>query len=421
MGFGKSSAALCLTCLLGFAVGAMASEEPPDASALAVRRIVDAIRSGRDRAQREEAVASLQAMGNSAYPGLRALLKDKNHYARLDGLLGVNSLGIGAAPMINDVIPLLYDEDAVVLSQAVPAVGNFREGSEPAVPRLIELLDVRGTRIDGFIRSSAFMALGRIGRPAKRAVPRLLQELDDPVRLGTREIAIRVLGMLGPDAAEAVPQLAKMLETPLDAMPCPQSDADAMRRCKQWKRSGARNGRWEKFLREVLLQIGTPFAVSRAGDVLGEQFKEVAKEAKLDGVIVRGWFGRNSLVEEPMVARADSFQDLKRILLLHSRSPIPPMEVDFSKESLVAIFFGRDGAMVDMKLESVSEDPSTVTITTSHMDSDAIQVPGDAKFFFIALPRTRKTVVIKRRWTQAMSSSPGPHEIVAGELAYQGK
>jgi HEAT repeats len=77
----------------------------------------------------------------------------------------------------------------------------------PAVPALVNLLDGP----DAGLRSEAVVALARIGPEAQPAVPRLIALVENDPDEAVRKNAVRALGQIGPGAAPAVPVLVEQL------------------------------------------------------------------------------------------------------------------------------------------------------------------------------------------------------------------
>jgi HEAT repeat protein len=89
----------------------------------------------------------------------------------------------------------------------VSYLGELREGAEPLVPTLIELLHDADPRV----RSDAADILGSIGPGSRPAVPALVERLREDSDPRVRAQAALALGALGPDAQEAVPALTEAL------------------------------------------------------------------------------------------------------------------------------------------------------------------------------------------------------------------
>jgi HEAT repeat protein len=93
--------------------------------------------------------------------------------------------------------------------EAANAIAAFGADAEPAVPRLVELLNDRSREYRWLIAGNA---LGPIAKNAKSAVPAMIRLLEEK-RAYDPILVIEVLGNVGPKAKDAVPCLQKELKS----------------------------------------------------------------------------------------------------------------------------------------------------------------------------------------------------------------
>ncbi|MDR4464750.1 MAG: HEAT repeat domain-containing protein [Nitrospira sp.] len=168
------------------------------------------------KAVREEAAASLGAMGDPAIP---LLLNALHHDEWIVRLHAVESLGKTRSPQaVEPLLSVLFnDTDSAVREDAVRALGEI--GDSRSVEYLLTAMREPG------LRTVAIEALGKIGDT--RAVPRLIECISGAVRpeitqtvggcgdqwteeLVAQGAAVRALGDIGDD--QAIPSLVAALE-----------------------------------------------------------------------------------------------------------------------------------------------------------------------------------------------------------------
>jgi len=108
------------------------------------------------------AAVSLASIGPVALPALVGALTNGSPVARYHALIGLNHLGVDAAPALPVVMNYIEDtnqyQGAHVSHQAIFAVGSMGERASMAVPRLSALL----TNADSEVRIFATQSLHRI-------------------------------------------------------------------------------------------------------------------------------------------------------------------------------------------------------------------------------------------------------------------
>jgi len=168
------------------------------------------------KAVREEAAATLAAIGDSAIPSLVNALQHEEWLVRLHA---VEALGKTRSPQaVEPLLAVLFnDQDSAVREDAVRALGEI--GDPQSVDYLLTAMREPG------LRTVAIGALGKIGDT--RAVPRLMEliteaalpEMTQPVgscggqwteELVAQGAAVRALGDIGDD--QAIPSLVAALE-----------------------------------------------------------------------------------------------------------------------------------------------------------------------------------------------------------------
>jgi HEAT repeat protein len=187
-----------------------------------------------DPSARLRALKKLEQLGGGAAPAVPALiagLSDRDAEVRREIAEVLYRIGAPAHLAVPALLANLNDPDkgvraaaAWALSVAKPdpklampaLIANLRAGperrclvavnalaalGEPAVPPLIELLNVK----DEPLRARAASALGEIGPPARGAIPALIELLRLPDR-ETRENVATALAGIGPEAVEPLTQ-----------------------------------------------------------------------------------------------------------------------------------------------------------------------------------------------------------------------
>jgi len=140
-----------------------------------------------DDDKRTTAMESLQALGQSAVPGLLVALKRPEEQVRLGAAEVLRE--IASPDSVDGLIGALGDQSSLVRQAAVEALGRIAD--RRAAPHLIQLYD---REEDPQVRYECLTSLGRIGEPA--AVDLLLRESgsSDPY---TRMWAVDALCTMG--------------------------------------------------------------------------------------------------------------------------------------------------------------------------------------------------------------------------------
>ncbi|MBN9522643.1 HEAT repeat domain-containing protein [bacterium] len=184
----------------------------PEAAAYVVPALVEALA---DPEVRRTAFTCLRLIGRPAGAAAPALVKELHGPKPVDRLSATSALGrIGPAaePAVPRLVQMLNDpgEDRGVRGEVIAALGTLRTDSPDAVAALIRIVNDSSP----VFRPEAAEALGRIGPPAKRAVPDLIRTLSDAELTRLRRQAAFALGEMGPDAGAAVPALRAALADP---------------------------------------------------------------------------------------------------------------------------------------------------------------------------------------------------------------
>lgn len=115
-------------------------------------------------------------------PLLKRGLKDGRQSVRRTSAAQLIDFGVDALPLLKDLIGLLKEGNNDVAWFAAEALGNLGGVAEPAVPALIESLNVGADSDYLQLRVYAAEALGKIGPPAKAALPALQMAAKDSHR-----------------------------------------------------------------------------------------------------------------------------------------------------------------------------------------------------------------------------------------------
>ncbi len=178
--------------------------------------------------------------GEEDLPALRQKLRSPDATVRAETVGDLGSLGLKAAPALQEVVELLTDPSAMVRTEAAAAVLRIRERDSRALRVLSESLSsenvvVRrhGARAVGFagqagaplaeplgkllrdpdvlVRRAALEAIATLGPAAAATASHLVPLLEDPQ---TTVDAADALGRIGPSAQDALGSLAKLLASP---------------------------------------------------------------------------------------------------------------------------------------------------------------------------------------------------------------
>ncbi len=137
----------------------------------------------------------------SVIPVLAEAMKDKNPKVGTEARKGLTSAGAAALPAL---ISLVNEEDTLLRTQAMRALGAIRPPAKTAVPRLIQALHDNDAQV---VRAAAD-ALRGIGPDAKAALPALLEALQrhlkdsDP---GTRDSTAFAITSIDPATQKLFP------------------------------------------------------------------------------------------------------------------------------------------------------------------------------------------------------------------------
>lgn len=139
-----------------------------------------------------------------------AMARDPKTYRAAFSMLDYVLERIPAAPP-PAILAALHDPSISFRAAAVTAIGGFRVGIDPIIPRLFQLLRLD----DAELRFATSLTVNRV-RPSPKAIPILIQGLSDrssDVRAG----AALMLARIGPSATAAIPSLLEVLKEPLTA------------------------------------------------------------------------------------------------------------------------------------------------------------------------------------------------------------
>jgi len=196
-----------------------------DADAARVKVLLKQLRNSRTK---DAAVAELAKMGTPAVEGIVAAVLDKSTglYATQAQTLLV-AMGPGA---IKDIIPLLTRREASIRKLALKTLGDFGPAAEPAVSKLVKILDAPDPTAQMGLRRYAAAALGSIGPAAAPGVHALAQSLEDREDFHgfLRMACVLALGKIGPAAKDAAVDLAKVLANDRYKAECRQAAARAL-------------------------------------------------------------------------------------------------------------------------------------------------------------------------------------------------
>ena len=142
----------------------------------------------------------------------RAGLSSKGELVRMSAAIGLGVRGKAASEAIPDLIIALQDDSPQVASGAAWAIGGILSAQpcsnspfqSQAVTALLEALE----HDDDSVRRNAAYAFSQMKGASQPAIPRLTELLDDD---HMAYMAARALGEIGPTAKGAVPKIAPLL------------------------------------------------------------------------------------------------------------------------------------------------------------------------------------------------------------------
>ncbi len=185
--------------------------------------------STRERQLRYSACRVLKDFGPDASAAIPALIRtlqqliekndDSDEGCGIIKTLGEVTKGSTKTPEVVEVVArCLKSKNAVVLSEAVSALGKLGPAAAPAVPELIRLLReaIASERLD--LALEVATALGQIEptNPDAREIIPLVVEILESKRKDLHISTATVAGLFGPAAAGAVPGLIAMLHRSTD-------------------------------------------------------------------------------------------------------------------------------------------------------------------------------------------------------------
>jgi serine/threonine-protein kinase len=164
----------------------------------------------RQNAVRVLAQAAPDGSRKEVAAGLKPLLKDQDHFTRVEALKALKNWGDDET--VDVLLPLVDDPDLQFRREVITFLGDLKDAraAEPLTKRLGDWTD----------RDLASQALKKIGQPAEKAVAACLKDKDANVRreackilrvIGTRdslpalrELAAETDRVVGPDAQDAI-------------------------------------------------------------------------------------------------------------------------------------------------------------------------------------------------------------------------
>jgi HEAT repeat protein len=158
---------------------------------------------------RATACAHLQIGGDPEKPllVLSNLLKNEDPEVRGGTVSILNRYGRKAAPLVEQIIPLLDDEKESIRREAVDVLRRIGLAAKSAVPALIKKLD--DTNPDNQRR--VLLVLSRFGPETTGAIPAVKKALISN-NAELQEVALSLIKNLGPLAKDALPELIQLLE-----------------------------------------------------------------------------------------------------------------------------------------------------------------------------------------------------------------
>jgi len=166
-----------------------------------MKKVLDLLQNGNEE-EKESAAARLMEQGESALPGLEAVLASGNPDARWWAVRALAE--IPGSTAVRHLVTALKDPDEDLAVCAAMGLGERREGSPKAVKGLLALLQRPSTYVARHVGD----ALSKIGEPA---VPGLITALEDPIP-SVRVQAARALVRI--ESHQAIPALIQALDDP---------------------------------------------------------------------------------------------------------------------------------------------------------------------------------------------------------------
>lgn len=147
-----------------------------------------------DGSVRATALAALVRLGSASAADVTAALADPDAPVRRRACAAVSALGLE----VDCLLPLLDDQDPLVVEAACWAIGEAGERAAPAIDRLVIVCD---DHADPLCREAAVAALGAIGH--SRALPAILRATSDKPAIRRRAI-IALAPFDGPEVTAAL-------------------------------------------------------------------------------------------------------------------------------------------------------------------------------------------------------------------------
>ncbi|MGB3292062.1 MAG: HEAT repeat domain-containing protein, partial [Phormidesmis sp.] len=163
--------------------------------------LADVLLESLDQEVGYEAIRSLGRLGSTAdkaVPALLDILQNNDRYWS-NAALAVGHIGPSAVP---GLIALLDEDDEVVLTRTLFALGQIGPAAQAAVPHLRPLLQSRNEKI----QLLAAIALAEVGAEADTVLPILIPALQIDIS-EVRDTVASAIGSLGAASAAAAPNL----------------------------------------------------------------------------------------------------------------------------------------------------------------------------------------------------------------------
>ena len=167
--------------------------------------LADVLLDSLDQSVSYEAIRSLgrlESTADRAVPSLLAILQNNDRYWS-NAALAIGNIGSSAVP---GLISLLDEDDEVILTRALFALGQIGPAAQSAIPALRPLLQSQSEEI----QLLAAITLAEVGAEADTVLPVLVPALQIDIS-EVRDTVASAIGRLGPAATSAVPDLIQVI------------------------------------------------------------------------------------------------------------------------------------------------------------------------------------------------------------------